>query len=95
MYLFEFSLTHARNADAKRSGVKESVFKALEPVAQADRPKAGGHRFLGFGKSSNEWFRAHKEFFMPTQVTSLQFHRSKLALVGPRGVEIMDLDSMR
>ncbi|KAM0793630.1 hypothetical protein ACM66B_001062 [Microbotryomycetes sp. NB124-2] len=81
---------------AKRSGVKESVFKALEPISPIEKAKTGAaHRFLGFGKSSTEWFRAHKEFFMPTQVTSLQFHRSKLALVGPRGVEIMDLDSMR
>ncbi|KAK4055074.1 Rho guanine nucleotide exchange factor [Microbotryomycetes sp. JL201] len=82
--------------DAKRSGVKESVFKALEPVSPTDKAKTGAaHRFLGFGKSSTDWFRAHKEFFMPTQVTCLQFHRSKLALVGPKGVEIMDLDSMR
>ncbi|ORY90211.1 CNH domain-domain-containing protein [Leucosporidium creatinivorum] len=82
---------------AKKSGVKESVFKALEPVSQSDRSAKGGgaHRFLGFTKSSPDWFRAHKEFFMPTLVTSIQFHRSKLALVGPRGVEIMDLDSMR
>ncbi|KAK4052857.1 Rho guanine nucleotide exchange factor [Microbotryomycetes sp. JL221] len=67
---------------AKRSGVKESVFKALEPISPSDRSKSGGgHRFLGFGKSSPEWFRADKEFFMPTQVTSLQFHRSKTMTV--------------
>ncbi|GAA6024340.1 hypothetical protein JCM11491_000383 [Sporobolomyces phaffii] len=82
---------------AKKSGVKESVFKALEPVSQNDRAKAGssGHRFLGFGTQRPEWFRVHKEFFMPSLVTSLQFQRSKLALIGSRGVEIMDLESMR
>lgn len=31
----------------------------------------------------------------PSLVTSLQFQRSKLALIGSRGVEIMDLESMR
>jgi hypothetical protein len=52
-------------SDAKKSGVKESVFKALEPVGQTDRSKGGGsgHRFLGFGKTDS-WFRVHKEFFM-------------------------------
>lgn len=54
--------------DAKKSGVKESVFKALEPVTHNDRAKPGNHRFLGFGKASPDWFRAHKEFFMPTLV---------------------------
>ncbi|GAA5923419.1 uncharacterized protein JCM15063_003641 [Sporobolomyces koalae] len=82
---------------AKKSGVKESVFKALEPVNQNDRTKgaSGGHRFLGFGSGRPEWFRVHKEFFVPSLVTSLQFQRSKLALIGTRGVEIIDLESMR
>ncbi|BGP36192.1 Rho guanine nucleotide exchange factor [Rhodotorula kratochvilovae] len=83
---------------AKKSGVKESVFKALEPVSQAERARAGagaGHRFLGLGNARPEWFRTYKEFFMPSLVTGLHFQRSKLALIGSRGVEIMDLESMR
>ncbi|GAA5824608.1 hypothetical protein JCM3770_006692, partial [Rhodotorula araucariae] len=83
---------------AKKSGVKESVFKALEPVSQAERARAGagaGHRFLGLGTARPEWFRTYKEFFMPSLVTGLHFQRSKLALIGSRGVEIMDLESMR
>lgn len=67
--LSDHKLTPATPTDAKKSGVKESVFKALEPVSQADRSKGGGgHRFLNFGKNSPDWFRAHKEFFMPTLV---------------------------
>lgn len=31
----------------------------------------------------------------PSLVTGLHFQRSKLALIGSRGVEIMDLESMR
>lgn len=31
----------------------------------------------------------------PSLVTGLYFQRSKLALIGSRGIEIMDLDSMR
>ncbi|GAA6044243.1 hypothetical protein JCM8097_002194 [Rhodosporidiobolus ruineniae] len=83
---------------AKKSGVKESVFKALEPVSPSERARGGGgggHRgFLGLG-SRPEWFRTYKEFFMPSLVTGLHFQRSKLALIGSRGVEIMDLESMR
>ena len=85
-------------ADAKKSGVKESVFKALEPVRQSERqrgPGAGSHGWLRLRPDKPEFFRNYKEFFIPTMVTSLQFHRSKLALVGSRGVEIMDLDDMR
>jgi hypothetical protein len=108
-------LTAFHLADAKKSGVKESVFKALEPVSPADRAKGGGggHRFLG---KKVEWFRTYKEFFMcvlpllppfraeltvqhgmnrPSLVTGLHFQRSKLALIGSRGVEIMDLETMR
>ncbi|GAA5841736.1 hypothetical protein JCM11251_007070 [Rhodosporidiobolus azoricus] len=83
---------------AKKSGVKESVFKALEPVSQAERARSGGgggHRFLGLGSGRPEWFRTYKEFFMPSLVTGLHFQRSKLALIGSRGVEIMDLETMR
>ncbi|GAA5935183.1 hypothetical protein JCM3775_007227 [Rhodotorula graminis] len=83
---------------AKKSGVKESVFKALEPVSNAERARGGGgggHRFLGLGGGRPEWFRTYKEFFMPSLVTGLHFQRSKLALIGSRGVEIMDLESMR
>lgn len=106
-----------RATDAKKSGVKESVFKALEPVGQDERKRpGGGGRFLGLGSGRPEWFRTYKEFFMcvplrrrrpsgsrliavyrnrPSLVTGLYFQRSKLALIGSRGIEIMDLDSMR
>ncbi|BGO99068.1 Rho guanyl-nucleotide exchange factor [Rhodotorula toruloides] len=81
---------------AKKSGVKESVFKALEPVGQDERKRTGGGgRFLGLGSGRPEWFRTYTEFFMPSLVTGLYFQRSKLALIGSRGIEIMDLDSMR
>ena len=61
----ELTRFFVRLSDAKKSGVKESVFKALEPVSQNDRAKGGtgGHRFLSFTKSES-WFRVHKEFFM-------------------------------
>ncbi|KAK4698467.1 RHO1 GDP-GTP exchange protein 1/2, partial [Phenoliferia sp. Uapishka_3] len=74
----------------KKSGVKESVFKALEPVSTTDRTKAAGkHGFLGMGASKNpEWFRTYK-------VYSFRFLRSKLAIVCAKGVEIMNLESLR
>ncbi|KAL8293744.1 hypothetical protein RQP46_000445 [Phenoliferia psychrophenolica] len=81
----------------KKSGVKESVFKALEPVSTADRTRAAGrHGFLGIGASKNpEWFRTYKDFFLPSFVYSFRFLRSKLAIVCAKGVEIMNLESLR
>lgn len=91
--------------DAKKSGVKESVFKALEPVSPSERRTGssnksnnahGSNWLTKMGQSNKpEMFRNYKDFFIPSLVTGLQFHRSKLALIGSRGVEIMDLDNMR
>ncbi|KAI5480823.1 Rho guanyl-nucleotide exchange factor [Pseudohyphozyma bogoriensis] len=80
----------------KRGGVKESVFKALEPVSAADRASAAGHRFRPFGGNKQpEWFRTYKDFFLPTMVNSVQFLKSKLAIVRVKGVEIMNLETLR
>lgn len=79
----------------KKSGVKESVFNALEPVSLADRTRAGtGSRFLGL-RSKPESFRTYKDFFIPSSSYSIQFLRSKLAIICARGIEIMNLDSLR
>lgn len=44
----------------KRSGVKEAVFKALEPVAISDRSAGTAHRFLGFGGAKSDSFKTYK-----------------------------------
>ncbi|KAM0753197.1 hypothetical protein T439DRAFT_378904 [Meredithblackwellia eburnea MCA 4105] len=81
----------------KKSGVKESVFKALEPVSIAERNRAAGkHGLFGIGSSKNpEWFRTYKDFFLPSFVYSFRFIKSKLAIVCAKGVEIMNLDTLR
>lgn len=87
--VFFHSLICCHLTDAKKSGVKESVFKALEPVTQNDRSKTGpGHRFLGFGKSSPDWFRAHKEFFMPTLVSRAGRGNWRFSLLQQYNVEL-------
>lgn len=64
----------ARLLDVKKSGVKESVFKALEPVGNERRTGASQHRFLGLKLNNSEaqWFRAYKEFFFPSSVSILK-----------------------
>ncbi|SCZ90108.1 BZ3500_MvSof-1268-A1-R1_Chr1-3g01781 [Microbotryum saponariae] len=82
---------------AKKGGVKESIFKALEPVNHSHKGGGGGagHKLFSFGSSKTESFKSYKDFFIPALVSGLQFHRSKLALIGSRGVEIMDLEDMK
>ncbi|SCV68292.1 BQ2448_413 [Microbotryum intermedium] len=82
---------------AKKGGVKESIFKALEPVNHSTKGGGGGasHKLFSFGSSKTESFKSYKDFFIPAFVSGLQFHRSKLALIGSRGVEIMDLEDMK
>lgn len=46
---------------AKKSGLKESVFNALEPVSSSEKNRSGGgSRFLGFGAKQQESFRTYK-----------------------------------
>lgn len=81
-HLIHLDLTLHTHTDAKKSGVKESVFKALEPVSNAERARGGGgggHRFLGLGGGRPEWFRTYKEFFM---CVALPLPRSRSAAVG-------------
>ncbi len=42
-----------------------------------------------------EWFRTYKDFFLPSSVATIQYLRSTLAIVSSKGVEIMDLESLR
>ncbi|CAO1618348.1 unnamed protein product [Sympodiomycopsis kandeliae] len=78
----------------------ESVFKVLEPVlnqqSTADS-KSGGGFFKklkdDIGKNS-DWFRMFKVFFIPSEAHSMQFLRSKLAILCARGFEIMNLDTL-
>lgn len=64
-------------------------------MANSDRSGAP-HRFLGLKLNNDaQWFRNYKEFFFPSSVSSIEFLRNKLAIVGSKGVEIMDIESLR
>lgn len=62
----------------KKDGVTQTVFKALEPIAIADR----GTR--GFMRKRQDWFREYKEFFIPSEVFGLYFLKSQLSIVCAR-----------
>ncbi|CAO1627553.1 unnamed protein product [Parajaminaea phylloscopi] len=79
----------------------ESVFKALEPVVnQPSAPpgKSAGSLFTklknDMGGKGADWFRMYKVFFIPSEAYTMQFLRSKLAIVCARGFEIMNLDTL-
>lgn len=58
----------------KRSGVKESVFKALEPISLQERNTNASHRFLGFGGGGkSESFKTYKVCFLFLAASSSWF----------------------
>lgn len=83
----------------------ESVFKALEPVlnqgshasGKAAGSSSGGGLFTKIKNDitkNTDWFRMFKVFFIPSEAYTMQFLRSKLAVVCARGFEIMNLDTL-
>ncbi|KAG5637846.1 hypothetical protein H0H81_002983 [Sphagnurus paluster] len=73
----------------------DSHFHILEPVLEKihERPKAPSGMF-GFTRSPNqEWFRLYKEFFLSTEAHDLVFLKTKIAILGSKGFEIMDINN--
>lgn len=80
----------------KKGGVNQTVFKALEPVKNTDKPKTTTSRgFFGIGGQKSESFRGYKEFFVPSESYAIQYLRSTLAIHCARGFEIMNLDTLK
>ncbi|KIJ55471.1 hypothetical protein M422DRAFT_151724 [Sphaerobolus stellatus SS14] len=81
----------------KKKG-NESVFHVLEPVVGkiAEKPKAPGTfgRSL-FGSQRSDWFRPYREFFLPSESFDLIFLKAKIAVLCPRGFEIMDINDFK
>ncbi|KAH8924026.1 Dbl-like domain-containing protein [Atractiella rhizophila] len=83
----------------KRATTRESLFIALEPVASLDhsRQHAGGFMrgLVGGRQGRPEYFRTYKDFFVPSESYSIQFLRSSLAILCKKGVEIMNLETLK
>ncbi|GAA5876532.1 hypothetical protein JCM3774_003128 [Rhodotorula dairenensis] len=75
-----------------KSGNVSSTIKTLEPVDQARGKKQPTIR--KFLQGSNESLRVFKEFYIPTESSSVHFLKSKLCVGCTKGFEIVDLETL-
>jgi len=78
----------------KKKGL-DSIFHVVEPVTErinerSKAPQGLGSRF-GFRQQKSDWFRAYREFFLPSESYDLIFLKVKIAILCAKGFEIMDL----
>lgn len=81
----------------KRKGL-DSVFRVLEPVVNRnldDHQRPQRRAFGNLLSRNSDWFRIYKDFFIPTEASSVHFLKSKLAIVCTKGFEIMDLGDLK
>lgn len=75
---------------ARASGLSTTI-KVFEPSGtQANRPRG----FLGLGGGSTESLKPYKEFYIPTESSSIHFLKSKLCVACTKGFEIVSLDTL-
>ncbi|KAK4057754.1 RHO1 GDP-GTP exchange protein 2 [Microbotryomycetes sp. JL221] len=75
-----------------KSGSVSSTIKTLEPVDQVRGKKQPAIR--KFLQGSNESLRVFKEFYIPTESSSVHFLKSKLCVGCTKGFEIVDLETL-
>ncbi|KAI5480628.1 Rho guanyl-nucleotide exchange factor [Pseudohyphozyma bogoriensis] len=75
-----------------KSGSVSSTIKTLEPVDQARGKKQPAIR--KFLQGSNEALRVFKEFYIPTESSSVHFLKSRLCVGCTKGFEIVDLETL-
>lgn len=78
----------------KRKGM-DSVFRVLEPVddkinEKVKAPVGFGSR-LGFRSAKSEWFRAYRDFFLPSEAFDVIFLKARIVVLCAKGFELMDL----
>ncbi|GAA5827121.1 hypothetical protein JCM11251_001126 [Rhodosporidiobolus azoricus] len=76
-----------------KSGNVSSTIKTLEPI---DQPRGGKKQptIRKFLQGSNESLRVFKEFYIPTESSSVHFLKSKLCVGCTKGFEIVDLETL-
>lgn len=76
-----------------KSGTLSSTIKTLEPIEYNHRMKKQPTlRKLRTG--GQETLRVFKEFYIPTESSSIHFFKSKLCVGTPKGFEIVDLETL-
>ncbi|KAF5386380.1 hypothetical protein D9757_006718 [Collybiopsis confluens] len=97
VYFFSVGTLHGRTLVIymKKKGL-DSIFHVVEPVQERinERSRAPqglmGSRF-SFRPAKSDWFRAYREFFLPSESFDLIFLKVKIAILCAKGFEIMDL----
>ncbi|KAL8280023.1 hypothetical protein RQP46_007604 [Phenoliferia psychrophenolica] len=75
-----------------KSGSVSSTIKTLEPITHdRNKKQAPLRKFL---QGSNEALRVFKEFYIPTESSSVHFLKSKLCVGCTKGFEIVDLETL-
>ncbi|KAJ9097534.1 hypothetical protein QFC19_006708 [Naganishia cerealis] len=80
-----------------KSSSLSSTIKVLEPIDMSQRGKKQPTPFrklLNNGGAHNEPFKVMKEFYIPTESTSLMMLKTKLCVATTRGFEVIDLETL-
>jgi len=76
-----------------KSGSLSSTIKTLEPIEYNPRGKKP-QTLLRLRSNGQETLRVFKEFYIPTESSSVHFFKSKLCVGTPKGFEIVDLETL-
>lgn len=71
-----------------------SEFHVMEPVTDKinEQPRTPSGLLNTFRSLKTEWFRTYREFILPSETYDLVFLKAKVAILTPKGFEIMDLN---
>ena len=76
-----------------KSGPVSSTIKTLEPIEQTERGKRQP-TFRKLLQGGQDTLRVFKEFYIPTESSSIHFLKSKLCVGTAKGFEIVDLETL-
>lgn len=77
-----------------KSSTLSSTIKVLEPVDQSMRNKKQQGSFMRRLNGQNESLKLFKEFYIPTESSSIHFLKTKLCVGCTKGFEIVDLETL-
>ncbi|EIW71826.1 hypothetical protein TREMEDRAFT_28347 [Tremella mesenterica DSM 1558] len=77
-----------------KSSTLSSTIKVLEPVDQTMRNKKQQGSFMRRLNGQNESLKLFKEFYIPTESSSIHFLKTKLCVGCTKGFEIVDLETL-
>ncbi|ORX40726.1 CNH domain-domain-containing protein [Kockovaella imperatae] len=77
-----------------KSSTLSSTIKVLEPVEQSMRGKKPQPSFMKRLNGAQEALKLFKEFYIPTESSSVHFLKTKLCVGCTKGFEIVDLETL-